>query len=301
MSIASDSDYEALIHSAGALIRPRGVLRVGGSEAAEFLQGQLTNDIEALEPGGGCYALLLTHKGRIRADMRVLRLADGFLIDCEPIATPILERMIATYSLGRQVTHANETDALELTSLIGPDSARAVDVELGPTEHDNATDADRLVVRTDVGLDVIAPRGSGLEPDLTEVSEASAECVRIERGRPRLGIDIGGETIPQEAALNERAVSFTKGCYVGQETVARLHYKGRPNRHLRGLALAEAADPGVEVYSGDKPVGKLGSTCVSPAHGPIALGLIRRELGVGDAVQVGEGRAPAELVELPFR
>ncbi len=300
MSIASDSDYDALVGSAGRLIRPRGVLRVGGPEAAEFLQGQLTNDIEVLEPGSGCYALLLTHKGRVRADMRVLRLADGFLIDCEPIATQILERMIATYSLGRQVSHANESELTEINSLIGPDSARAAGFEGGPDEHDHVADADRLLVRTDVGIDVIAPSGSGLELDVPDVSGAAAECVRIERGRPRLGIDIGGETIPQEAGLNERAVSFTKGCYVGQETVARLHYKGRPNRHLWGLALSEAANPGEEVHSAERLVGKIGSTCVSPTRGPIALALIRRELSAGDSVQVGDQRAPAEIIELPF-
>jgi folate-binding protein YgfZ len=117
-------------------------------------------------------------------------------------------------------------------------------------------------------------------------------------GRPRLGFDMGSETIPQEAGINERAVSFTKGCYVGQETVARLHYRGKPNRHLRGLRLAEPADRGAEVLLGEKVVGRIGSSCVSPRFGPIALALVRREASPGDTVVVGG--ATAEVVELPF-
>jgi folate-binding protein YgfZ len=106
------------------------------------------------------------------------------------------------------------------------------------------------------------------------------------------------ETMPQEAGINERAVSFTKGCYVGQETVARLHYKGKPNRHLRGLRLSEPAERGSEILLGEKVVGRLGSTCVSPRLGPIALAVVRREAEPGATVQVGG--APAEVVGLPF-
>ena len=122
--------------------------------------------------------------------------------------------------------------------------------------------------------------------------------MRIEAGRPRLGFDMDADTMPQEAGINERAVSFTKGCYVGQETVARLHYRGKPNRHLRGLRLAEPAERGAEVLLGEKAVGRLGSTCVSPRLGAIALALVRREAAPGDTVQVGG--APAEVVQLPF-
>ena len=149
---------------------------------------------------------------------------------------------------------------------------------------------------TQLGVDVIAPAGTTL--DVEPVSEEAAECLRIEAGRPRLGYDMDADTIPQEAGINERAVSFTKGCYVGQETVARLHYKGKPNRHLRGLRLSEPAERGTEILLGEKVVGRLGSTCVSPRLGPIALALVRREAEPGAGVEVGG--APAEVVELPF-
>ena len=106
--------------------------------------------------------------------------------------------------------------------------------------------------------------------------------------------------IPQEAGLNERAVSFTKGCYVGQETVARLFYKGKPNRHLRGLRLASPAQHGEQLQLGERAVGQLGSSAVSPSMGPIALALVRREAEPGAKLRVGEDGNSAQLVELPF-
>ena len=132
------------------------------------------------------------------------------------------------------------------------------------------------------------------------VGEDVAEIVRVERGRPRYGAELDDGVIPQEAGLNERAVSFTKGCYVGQETVARLHYRGKPNRHLRGLRLSAPAEPGAELRLGEKVVGRLGTVVVSPAHGPIALALVRREAAPGDTLAVADGEVTAEVVVLPF-
>jgi folate-binding protein YgfZ len=162
-------------------------------------------------------------------------------------------------------------------------------------EHSFAEGELGLYVATDLGVDVIGER-----PDLPEASEELAECLRIEAGRPRLGYELGDDVIPQEAALNERAISFTKGCYVGQETVARLHYKGKPNRHLRGLRLSAPAERGDVIHAGNREVGRIGSACLSPGHGAIALALVRREVEPGDAVEVGAERVPAQVVELPF-
>jgi folate-binding protein YgfZ len=133
------------------------------------------------------------------------------------------------------------------------------------------------------------------------VAEDAAEVVRVERGRPRYGVDLDEATIPQEAGLNERAVSFTKGCYVGQETVARLFYKGKPNRHLRGLRLSGAdVATGDELRLGEKVVGRLGSVVVSPRFGPIALALVRREAEAGATLTAGDRGVSATVAELPF-
>jgi folate-binding protein YgfZ len=139
-----------------------------------------------------------------------------------------------------------------------------------------------------------------LEHGTTSVSQQAAECLRVESGRPRYGIDIDDSTIPQEAELNDRAVSFSKGCYVGQETVARLHYRGKPNRHLRGLRLSAPAGTGDQLRLAEKPVGRLGSVALSPSLGPIALALVRREAEPGAVVSVGEKGTTAEVTQLPF-
>jgi folate-binding protein YgfZ len=130
------------------------------------------------------------------------------------------------------------------------------------------------------------------------VSEEAAEILRIEAGDPRFGADMGTKTMPAEAGIVEETVSFTKGCYIGQETVARLHYRGRPNRHLRGLRLDGAVAPGDEVRLGERVVGSVGSACLSPAHGRIALAILRREAEPGAQVTVGS--AGGQVVALPF-
>jgi folate-binding protein YgfZ len=155
---------------------------------------------------------------------------------------------------------------------------------------------DVLCAAEDTARVAAALRDRGARP----VSEAAAEVLRVERGRPRVGFELDESVIPQEAGLNERAVSFTKGCYVGQETVARLHYRGKPNRRLLGLRLSALAASGTELRLGPKVVGRLATVADSPVHGPIALALVRREANPGDVLAVGDGDATAEVVELPF-
>ncbi len=293
MAVATD-EY-ALASDAAVVVdrSARARLLLTGDDVADFLQGQVSNDVEALEPGGGCYATLLTAKGKIRCDMRILRGADWFLIDSEPQARAVLEHMVRVYSIGRDVH--SRPDERPLWSVIGPAARDALDNPPPAEEHAHTDGALGLYVATSEGVDVIGER-----PDLPEASEQTAEIIRIESGRPRLGYELGDDVIPQEAGINERAISFTKGCYVGQETVARLYYKGKPNRHLRGLRLTEPAERGAVVRSAERELGRISSSCISPSLGPIALALVRREAGPGDSVQVGDDGAAATVVELPF-
>ncbi|MEA2496001.1 MAG: hypothetical protein QOJ29_3912 [Thermoleophilaceae bacterium] len=288
------SEYE-LAKSAAVVVdrSERGKLLLTGADVADFLQGQVSNDVEALEPGHGCYATLLTAKGKIRCDMRILRGPDWFLLDCEPQALPVLEHMVRVYSIGRDVK--SRRDERGLWSILGPAARESLDEPPPAEEHSHSDGELGTYVATDLGVDVVGER-----PDLPDAPAEVAECLRIEAGRPRLGFELGDDVIPQEAALNARAISFTKGCYVGQETVARLYYKGKPNRHLRGLRLSAPVERGEAVVAGEREVGRIGSSCVSPTHGPIALALLRRETAPGDSVQVGDGGAVAEVVELPF-
>lgn len=306
MATTTIPDYERLTRDAALIDRSnRGKLLLTGAEVGEFLQGQLTNDVESLAPGTGCYAALLSHKGKLRADARVLRGDDWFLLDSEPIGLAALRKTARTYSLGRDVKVEDVTEERSLLSLVGPASAARLDVQPPAEEHSFVTGAHGIYVTTDLGVDVICPAEQrdavrdALEIDAA--SEDAAECLRIEAGRPRHGVDMDADTMPEEAGITERAVSFTKGCYVGQETVARLHYRGRPNRHLRGLALSARADHGDEVRAGERVIGTVGSECVSPRHGPIALAILRREVAPGDTVEVGPDAIAARVVSLPFR
>ena len=291
------SEYELVTEAVGMADRSeRAKFLVRGSEAADFLQGQVSNDVEALAPGQGCYATILNTKGKLRTDLRILRGGTWFFLDGEAIGHAVLRHMLETYSLGRDVQSEDVTATRALVSLLGPGARSVLDAE--PPEEENAfvEGEHGLYVSTHLGVDVIGE--PGLELGVPAVSDDVAECVRIESGRPRLGYDMDAETMPQEAGINERAVSFTKGCYVGQETVARLHYKGKPNRHLRGLRLSEPVERGTDIMLGEKVVGRVGSSCVSPSLGPIALALVRREAEPGDSVTVNG--ATAELVGLPF-
>jgi folate-binding protein YgfZ len=280
----------------------RGKLALTGPDAKTFLHGQVTNDIEALTPGHGCYAAFLTHKGKMLGDLRVFDVGDELLLDCERVALQELFNMIRRYKLGADVELHKRTLELALFSVIGPDAPRLA----GPDEHDNARvelgGVPALAVTTDVGTDIFCAAADRdavrAALDFPDGDEAAAEVVRVERGRPRFGVDIDDSVIPQEAGLNERAVSFTKGCYVGQETVARLYYRGKPNRRLLGLKLSAPAPSGSELRLGEKVVGRLGSSVESPALGPIGLALVRREAAPGDTVDV-DG-VSALIVDVPF-
>jgi tRNA-modifying protein YgfZ len=307
-----DGQYRALREEAGFLPRTRAALIVRGSDAAEYLQGQLTNDIEALAPERGCYAALLDRKGHLQADMRVLRLETGELwLDLEPAPAESLLKHLRTYSIGRDVEVEDATDRWGIVSLIGPRSGELSGFEsLGPEFAQRYRDWDGtevLAVATDVGLDLItqAEREARLIELLkaagaAEVSDAAAEIVRVESGRPRFGIDMGPESMPAEAGITERAVDFEKGCYIGQEPVARLHYRGKPNRTLRGLRLSAPATHGDSLLLGEREVGTIGTVCLSPSLGPIALAIVRREAEEGDRLTVGDGGVTAEVGALPF-
>jgi tRNA-modifying protein YgfZ len=320
-------------------------LRPGEGRYAAFLtnKGKMLGDLRILAVGeAGTEATGADEATGAEVDEPPSEL----LLDTERVALQALFDMIRRYKIGYEVELHKRTLECGLLSLIGPDAracvARAqratkktidtqsVPTDLPPpaqgealpeTEYAHATaqiaGASVRLIATAEGCDVLCEardlstvRAALLDGGAAAVSEATAEILRVEHGRPRYGVDMDESTIPQEAGINERAVSFTKGCYVGQETVARLYYKGKPNRHLRGLRFSEPAHPapptsfppatGEELRLGKRPVGNLGSVVDSPRLGTIALALVRREASPGDTLAVGEHGATAELVELPF-
>jgi folate-binding protein YgfZ len=313
--------YAALTSGTGLIDRSElGKLLLVGEEARAFLDGQVSNDIVQLEAGHGRYATLLTNKGRMLGDLRVFALADDrLLLVVERVALQALFDQVRRGLIGWKAELQKRTLELGLLSLVGPRAeAAAVAAGLpipGPEEHDVAEAGDVIVVRTDLGLDVLpvaasvaAIREALLAAGAVEAPEAAAEIVRVEGGRPRYGIDLDETVMPEEAGITDRAVSFKKGCYVGQETVARLHWKGKPNRHLRGLKLTAPAAPGTPIFAtvegedAPREVGRLTSSVVSPTIGPIALAFLRRAVGPGDRVTIGDATAgvEADVVTPPF-
>jgi len=307
-----DPHYRAATEGVALLDRSdAGKLALSGTAAVEFLNSVLSNDIAAITVGAGLDAALLTHNGRMLAEVRVLRTPDELLLDTERVALQALFDALAQFRVGYAAQLHKRTLQCGLLSLIGPAVDAMLECPPGAAEHDHlatalAGSAVRLV-RTEVGVDVLcasedteAVTAELVARGATPIGDQAAETIRIERGRPRFGVEIDATTMPQEAGLHERVVSYTKGCYIGQETVARLYWKGRPNRHLRGLALSEPVAPGAALTLGDRPVGTLGSCVNSPAFGPIGLALLRREAQPGSVLTVAGGGASATVVELPF-
>jgi tRNA-modifying protein YgfZ len=312
-TVELDGQYRLLRDGAGLVDRSsRAKLLLSGSDAIDFLQGQLTNDLDALEVGGGCYAALLDRKGHIQSDMRVLRLdAERIWLDLEPKPADAVVRHLSLYRVGQDVELEDRTAERAILSVVGPAAGVIIGADGLSPEHAHRElevgGARCRAVATDLGVDLICAVSevSAVLATLTrtgasEVSEEAAEILRVEAGRPRFGREMSAATIPQEAGIDDRAVSFTKGCYIGQETVARLHYKGRPNRHLRGLRLEAPVADESAIRLGEREVGQVGTAVISPALGPIALAVIRREAEPGRRVQVGESDVGAEVVALPF-
>ena len=338
-SVASEA-YRALRHGAAVIRRvDRGQVVVEGPDRADFLQGLLTNDVAALRGGSGCYAAYLTPQGRMVADMDVFSLPPWMLLDVDAAVAPSLaaqfdglifteEASVADWSATRDSYGVHGPQALDVAAgaleRLGAGSAAADVRNLRPHGclQGEASGAAWIAARGDsLGLPGVAliadrERGAALRAALLaaggqEIGPAAAEAVRIESGRPAFPADMDNATIPLEAGIEERALSQTKGCYVGQEVIVRILHRGggRVARRLVGLLCDSpdappAALPAGRLWSGGEPVGQVTSAVVSPALGSvIALGYVPRALsapGTQVDVDCGDARTPARVVPLPF-
>jgi tRNA-modifying protein YgfZ len=253
--------------------RPRDYVRVRGPEAADYLQRMLSNDVAALPTGASCDALLLTPKARVIAPLRVVRRDEhDFLLLTEP---ELGERVVRELRRARFAARA-EIEPEEHTSVVVFGAGR-----------DGIPNADY----GEPAVEVLDEELSGDEVTLEEL-----ELMRILAKTPRHGREIDDRVLPAEAGLVERAVSLTKGCYPGQEPIARLHYRGHANRGLRVLELESGEPPAfdAEVRFGDKAVGRITSAARDPDGRVYALAYVRAEVP-GDAVLAVEGRAARPL------
>ncbi len=306
------AEYAAASDAVGLIDRSeRGKLALSGPDAVAFLDSVVSNDVAAIPDGGGGVAALLTHKGRLLAEVRVLRSSDELLLDTDRVSLQALFDALNQFRIGYRVELHKRTLETALLSLVGPLAAGALAQPPAAAEHAHVASevGGRSVrlVRSGLGVDVFCGAAdrdlvwAGLvAAGAVPIGEATWDCLRVEAGVPRFGVEVDETTMPQEAGIHERVVSYSKGCYIGQETVARLYWKGKPNRLLRGLRFSEAVAHGAALLVGEREVGTVASVVASPRLGLVGLALVRHEAEPGDILTVAGTSAGATVVELPF-
>ena len=309
----------------------RGLLTVAGPDATRFLQGMVTNDVEGLKPGQGNYACHLNVQGQIQADFHLYAMADHFLLDVDASRTHALAEALNKYIIADQVEIANMGEQLQALSLIGPSSA-ALLIDLGAAttslhgsdyQHSSIelNGATTVIVRLDEiggpGFRLICTHQNA--PTIWDallsaqgdnrpvpIGHAALNVLRTEAGIPWTGAELTDSTLPPEARIERSAVSYDKGCYIGQEIIERIRSRGNVNRLLCGLVLdkAEASNLptiGAPLTVEEKSVGTITTAVHSPTLGRnIALGYLRREHSQpGTVVDIGPDMTAA-VSELPF-
>lgn len=310
---------------ARAIVVPRddrAQLRVHGRDPGRMIQGLITNDLDQASARQAVYAAMLTPKGRMVADLRVVRNDDGsLLLDFDRGALDAVLAHVKKYVPPMFARFETPEPALAVLGVYGPNaaaivrSALSLDAADDAFEYTLARDAETLAIASreagTPGFDVFvsterarAAREALLSAGAAAGDMETLELLRVEGGRPRWGAELDDERIPLEANLLDRAISTSKGCYTGQEVIIRILHRGHVNRHLRGLLLGDATVPaaGTELTTidGEKPVARVTSAIRSPALGQtVALAYVRREIEPGATLRLPDG-GTATVVELPF-
>ena len=313
--------YRAVRENAGIFNRSkRGKVRAEGADCLRFLHGMVTNTVESLAENGGNYAAVTSARGQTLLDIWVHRLQDCIYIETEPgLATKLIETL-DRYLIADDVALSDESDTWAILGVQGPTALELIGRVVGrvPTdlpEHHTVIHAfDGIPIwvtaRSYTGepgcdLRIAQDRADSLRRALvtaggTPIGWQVGEILRVEAGIPRYGAEIDESVVPLEAGLN-RAVDFDKGCYIGQEVIAKMHFRGRPRRYLTGLLLSGNTPVSGNIIVNDKTVGRV-TTCVKSLHlnRVIALAIIRRGYHeAGQRVLLDDG-SEAEVVNLPF-
>ena len=315
-------DYRAVLEGAAiGAIAPRRQIAVAGQDRASYLQGLLTNDIQALVPGSGCYAAWLTPQGRMLTDMHVLESGGMILLDVPAELTEVTLARLEQFVFTEDVKLGSFAQSMTGVWLHGPRAAAVLEGVLeGAQGLADWTDyhhtqlefgGEPVVVAR---IDQLAVPGYCLyldpsreSPVLEALAQGGAvvagaeaiEAARIEAGYPVFGVDMTDDTIPLEAGIEERAISFSKGCYVGQEVIIRVLHRGhgRVARRLVGLRVdGPRPAPGARLFADERDIGFVTSAAESPRLGTIAMGYVHRdfvEVGTRVAVTTDTGRVSA--------
>jgi len=328
------SEHKALRESAAILgLSFRGRLCLAGGDRVRFLHGQVTNDVKSLRVGEGCYAALITSKGKMQSDLNIYCLPDELLLDFEPGLSAIISDRLQKYVIADDVQLIDIAPNYGLLSIQGPKSesvlrAAGIGDELPSRPFNLARRAETAFGELHVinqprlgtvGFDLLVATDAvkKLKEQLIAAAKAEggAECgwdafeiVRIEAGIPRFGADMDETINPLEAGLETRGISFNKGCYIGQEVISRIKTYSEVQKALRGLRLADdlksLPKKGDKLFHDGKEAGFITSAAASPRlNANIALGYVKREMnhpGTDLILRNDAGESQARIVELPF-
>jgi aminomethyltransferase len=327
-------EYRALRETAGVLdLSFRGRICFLGNDRTRFLHGQITNDVKKLASGEGCYAALTSAKGKMESDLNVFNLPDELLLDFEPGLTQKISQRLEKFIVADDVQITDVAPHYGLLSVQGPKAAEVIgtaglgkgpEQNLAITKVSYAAAGDIYlasqprVFAGKFGFDVFVPNAAlGTMADKLIAAAKSVggsacgwmalETARIEAGIPRFGADMDETNLPMEC-IESRAMSFSKGCYIGQEVLNRIHAIGHVTKELRGLRLADDLKTlprkGDKLFRDGKEIGYITSAVKSPAlNASIALGYVRREanqIGTELVLKMADGESSVKVVELPF-
>jgi folate-binding protein YgfZ len=326
-----EAEYTAIEQSAGLLdLSCSGIFELKGDDRIRFLHGMVTNDIKSLTPGSGCHAAFLSPQGRMTADLNVFCSEESLILTTEPAVREKLGPALRKYIIGDRPLLLDRSEELALLSLQGPKASEVLASMLSqplplkaPYDHFETTLAGAriricCVPRTRVaGFDVIVEKPmlarvwklileNGSKDGVQPAGFEAFNIHRIEAGIPWYGLDMDESTLPIEAGLEKNAISFNKGCYIGQESVARITYRGHVNRKLVGLSLSSdrLCSKGDKISKDNQEVGWVTSSACSPnLKMAIALGYVRREVleaGAAVRIETGSGSVSAKITPLPF-
>jgi folate-binding protein YgfZ len=329
------AEYAALRETAGVLdLSFRSRICLVGADRIRFLHGQVTNDVKKLRAGEGCYSAITTAKGRMESDLNIFCLPDELLLDFEPGLTEKISQRLEKFIVADDVQIVNAAPHYGLLSVQGPKAESVIrgvnlfsGIPVNPFDSINISDATfgEIYLANNPrlgssGFNLFVPNNSlGAVADKLiaaakqiggrAVGWTAFETARIEAGIPRFGVDMDETNIPLECGIENRAIVYNKGCYIGQEVINRIHSIGHVNKELRGLRLADDLKSlparGDKLLHAGKEAGYLTSTVKSPTlNANIALGYIRREvnqIGSELTLRTAAGESPAKVVELPFQ
>lgn len=288
MLLTATPAYTALRETAAWIdLSARGKIRVTGEDRARLLHAMTTNNIQALTPGQGCYALFLNAQGRILGEANVLCFEDHLLLDTEPELLAKIHEHLDRYIIADDVTLENVTAQMDTVALDGPNAATALTRLGAPVPEalwSHAPWGAGTVQRTAEGFHLFFPKRQTPDLGVPEATGEEARAVRIEHGRPRYGEEVTERNLVQETGLM-RAVSFTKGCYLGQEIVERVRSRGQVHKQLRTLEIdtKDLPEPGTKVTSEGTEIGEVVSSAYSPALGrTVAMAFLKNSVSDTD-------------------